>query len=132
MEKRKTLSTHQRGKKAEERVAIYLRLKGYRIIERNYRVPPGEIDLIVSRGGTLVFVEVKARRGTAQGSPLEAVPPQKVRRISAAAALYLAGRKTRPSCRFDVVTVGPDKNWLGSPKIRHLENAFSVAEDYNV
>jgi putative endonuclease len=132
MEKRKSVSTHQKGKKAEDRAAIFLRLKGYRVLERNYRVPVGEIDLIVQRGGTLVFVEVKARRGKAQGSPLEAVPPQKVRRISAAAALYLAGRKTRPPCRFDVLTVGPDKNWLGLPKIRHLENAFSVEEDYNV
>lgn len=132
MEKRKTVSTHLKGKRAEDRAAAFLRLKGYRIRERNYRVPVGEIDLIVERGGTVVFVEVKARRGTAQGSPLEAVPPQKVRRISAAAALFLAARKTRPACRFDVVTVGPDKNWLGLPKIRHLQNAFSVEEDYNV
>jgi putative endonuclease len=133
MAKQKTLSTHHRGRKAEDRVAVYLRWRGYRILERNYRVSQGEIDLIVWRNGTLVFVEVKSRRGKAQGTPLEAVTPHKVRRLSAAAALYLAQyHAPTPSCRFDVVTVGPEKNWMGLPKIRHFENAFSAEEYFNV
>jgi putative endonuclease len=133
MGKPKRVSTHQRGKKAEELAAAFLRLKGYGIVERNFRVPAGEIDLIVRKGGTLVFVEVKSRKGRAQGTPLEAVSPHKVRRLSAAAAVYLAQKAgLSRACRFDVITIGPDKNWLGLGKIRHFENAFSVEEYFNV
>ncbi|HTC20513.1 MAG TPA: YraN family protein [bacterium] len=133
MGKPKRVSTHQRGKKAEELAAAFLRLKGYGIVERNFRVSAGEIDLIVEKGGTLVFVEVKSRKGRAQGTPLEAVSPHKVRRLSAAAAVYLAQKAgLSRTCRFDVITIGPDKNWLGLGKIRHFENAFSVEEYFNV
>lgn len=132
MAKSRTLSTHQKGKKAEGRAAAFLRLKGYRILERNYRVGQGEIDLIAAKGGLLVFVEVKARRGTAQGTPLEAVTSHKVRRLSAAAAHYLASRPPgTASCRFDVITLGPDRDWLGFHKIRHVQNAFSVEGFFN-
>ena len=133
MGKPKTASTYQKGKSGEEKAAAFLRLKGYRIIERNYRVGQGEIDLVAQRGGTLVFVEVKTRRGKAQGTPLEAVSPHKVKRLSAAAAFYLAQHAKAPrACRFDVVTIGPEKNWLGLLKIQHFENAFSVSESFNV
>jgi putative endonuclease len=133
MGKPKKVSTHQRGKKAEEMAAAFLRLKGYRVLEKNFRIPQGEIDLIVRKGERLVFVEVKSRRGQAQGAPLEAVSPRKVKRLSAAAALYLAQHPmASTSCRFDVVTLGPDRSWLGFLKIRHFENAFSVEEYFNV
>lgn len=133
MGKPKTLSTHQKGKKGEERAAAYLRLKGYKILEKNFRVGQGEIDLIARRGNTLVFVEVKTRQGKAQGAPLEAVHSHKVKRLSAAAAFYLARQSQGLSaCRFDVVTIGPEKNWMGFLKIRHFENAFPVTEDFNV
>lgn len=127
------VTTHQRGRTAEEMAAAFLRLKGYQLLERNFRVPQGEIDLILRKGGRLVFVEVKSRRGRAQGTPLEAVSPRKVKRLSAAAAAYLARiAPPPPPCRFDVLTLGPDKSWLGIPKIRHFENAFSVEEYFNV
>ena len=133
MAKRKGVSTHQKGKWGEERAAAYLRLKGYRILEKNYRVPQGEIDLIAVRNGTLVFVEVKSRKGTSQGTPLEAVSPHKVGRLSAAAAVYLSRQAETPKgCRFDVVTLGPEKNWMGLAKIRHVENAFPASENFNV
>ncbi len=128
-----SVSSHQKGKSGEERAAAYLRLKGYSILERNYRVPPGEIDLIAQRGGSLAFVEVKARKGKGKGSPLEAVSPRKVRRLSAAAALYLASHPLKGrTCRFDVLAIGPEKNWLGFEKIRHFEDAFQAEGDFNV
>ena len=131
--KQKQASTYQKGKGGEDRAAAFLRLKGYRILERNYRVGQGEIDLVARRSDTLVFVEVKTRRGKSQGTPLEAVTKHKVKRLSAAAALYLAQNPgSWQVCRFDVVTLGPEKNWLGWLKVRHLENAFSVAGDFNV
>ena len=133
MAKRKSVSTHQKGKWGEEQAAAYLRLIGYRILEKNYRVPQGVIDLIAAKNGTLVFVEVKSRKGRSQGTPLEAVSPHKVGRLSAAAAIYLSYRKDPPSvCRFDVVTLGPEKNWMGLAKIRHIENDFPVSENFNI
>lgn len=133
MAKRKGVSTHQKGKWGEERAAVFLRLKGYRILERNYRVPQGEIDLIAWKNGTVVFVEVKSRKGSSQGTPLEAVSLHKVRRLSAAAAVYLSYRRDPPApCRFDVVTLGPEKNWMGLARIRHFENAFPASDNFNI
>ncbi len=110
-----------------------MRLKGYQILEKNYRVRQGEIDLIARKKETLVFVEVKTRRGRLQGTPLEAVSSHKVKRLSAAAAVYLASHPEGPMfCRFDVITLGPEKNWLGFLKVQHLENAFTVGEYFNV
>jgi putative endonuclease len=121
------LSNHSEGQKSEARAAAYFKRRGYRVEARNYRVPSGEIDLIVSKGDWLVFVEVKMRRGDLTGSPLEAVSPRKVQRVSAAAAAYLAKNGlSAQSCRFDVVTLGPDKSWLGRLKIRHYENAYET------
>ena len=133
MKEKNSGSTYQKGKRGEDQAATFLRLKGYKILERNFRVGQGEIDLIARRGGTLVFIEVKTRRGKAQGTPLEAVTPHKVKRLSAAAAVYLAGNPLeRGDCRFDVVTLGPDKNLLGLLKVQHFENAFSTDEAFNV
>ena len=127
------MSTHSEGKKGENQAALFLKLKGYRILAQNYRVPHGEIDIIAQQGGTLVFVEVKTRRSKAQGTPLEAVSPHKVKRLSAAAACYLVQIKDgTPPVRFDVVTLGPEKNFLGLLKVRHLKNAFSVEGNFNV
>lgn len=129
----KRLSTHAQGKKAEVRAALYLRMKGYRVLETNFRVAQGEIDLIVTRGGVLAFVEVKSRKGSAQGTPLEAVSPHKVRRLSAAAAVYLASHPEGPQdCRFDILTLGPEKNLLGLPKVRHFQNAFPAEGSFNI
>lgn len=133
MAKSKSISSYQKGQKGENRAAVYLRLKGYRILKRNYRVPQGEIDLIVRKGDALVFVEVKARKDNSHGTALEAVSPIKVQRVSAAAAIYLSGyTDSYTSCRFDIVTIGPEKNFLGFLKVRHFENAFFASGVFNV
>ncbi len=127
------MSTHSEGKKGENHAATFLTLKGYKILARNYRVPQGEIDLVAQKNGTVVFVEVKTRKTRAQGTPLEAVSPRKVRRFSAAAACYLAGiRGEIPPARFDVVTLGPERNFLGFPKVRHFQGAFSAEGNFTV
>jgi len=133
MAKSKSISSYQKGQKGENRAAAYLRLRGYHILERNYRVPQGEIDLIVRKGDALVFVEVKARKDNSHGTALEAVSPIKVQRVSAAAAIYLSGyTDSYTSCRFDVVTIGPEKNLLGFFKVRHFESAFFASGVFNV
>ena len=125
------MSTKALGDRGEALAAAFLERKGYTILERNYRFDRAEVDLVCfapdddpSRGGELVFVEVKARRGTGFGRPEEAVTKEKQRQIIKAAEAYLHERRLEGSvCRFDVVAI-----LLGSdaPEIEHFEHAFWV------
>ncbi|RMF85790.1 MAG: YraN family protein [Nitrospirae bacterium] len=112
------------GDWGERLVRRYLRLRGYRIVAENYRCPCGEVDLIARRGRVLCFVEVKARRGRARGSPFEAVTRVKRRRLCRAAAHYLAGRPKPPVCRFDVAAVEVEPA-SGRVRVRYLPAAFT-------
>ncbi|HXC61421.1 MAG TPA: YraN family protein, partial [Nitrospiria bacterium] len=68
-----SIAPRQFGIDGESLAAEFLRKKGYRILERNYRTQRGEMDIIAEEGGALVFVEVKARRGDQFGGPHSAV-----------------------------------------------------------
>ncbi len=76
------------GNKGKDLACTYLRKKGYEIIERNYRIRGGEIDIVAIDTDTLVFVEVKARKTTKFGSSLEAITPWKIRSLIRAAEFY--------------------------------------------
>lgn len=97
----------RRGRWAESLCLWSLRLRGYRILARDYRVAVGEIDIVARRGGTLVAIEVKAR--DAHASAVEAVTPRQRRRITRAAAHFISGRPSlaRLTIRFDVMLVTP-------------------------
>lgn len=114
------------GQLGETIACQYLARHGYRIIRRNYRTKLGEIDIIAEEQGTLVFVEVKARRGHQCGHPFESVTPFKCRQISKTALLYLAetGREGQPA-RFDVVAI----SFTGenAPVIELVKNAFDLS-----
>ena len=115
----------QFGRKSERLAAEYLKLKGYRIIETNYRSPVGEIDIIAREKGTLVFVEVKARRSSRFGSPKGAVTPAKQRKISMAALDYLKrSGQSDARARFDVVAIDTE---TGRFDIEVVKNAFELA-----
>lgn len=109
-----------RGDEAEERALRYLQQHGLRLVERNYRVASGpgafagEIDLIMrDRDGTLVFVEVRARRNAAHGGAAASVTPGKQRRLLYAARHYLLRHATPPPCRFDVLAIDAERiEWL--------------------
>ena len=95
------------GRTAELIAAAWLRLKGYRVLDRRFATAVGEIDLVAARAGLVVFVEVK-RRATVEAA-LEALRPRQQLRIARAADLWL---QRRPSarlhdCRFDVVGIIP-------------------------
>lgn len=111
------------GKRGEARAAAYLRHRGFRILETNYRCRLGEIDLVAVEGGTVVFVEVKSKRGLDRGRPEEMITPAKRRRLTLLARAYLQSRgwMKRPA-RFDVVAV----EWGDAPagSLRHYRNAF--------
>ena len=93
------------GQQGEEIACRYLKEKGYDVLERNFRCRAGEIDIVASEGGDLVFVEVKARSSRIFGDPAEAVTPRKQRQISKAALCYLEKHKYVGSARFDVVAL---------------------------
>lgn len=95
------------GKEYEDRAAAFLESRGYKILERNFSSPGGEIDLIARDGRYLVFVEVKYRADASRGNPLEAVGPAKQERIRRTAAWYLMkkGMAQDVPCRFDVVGI---------------------------
>lgn len=109
------------GLTAENRAAAVLIAKGYRIVNRRFRAPVGEIDIVARRGRVLVFVEVKARDRLDDAA--EAVTPRQRRRIVAAAEAWLASHPDDLLCniRFDVVLVAPSR----IP--RHLPAAFDSA-----
>ena len=103
---RKAKRKQELARIGEEHAARYLRAKGYRIRERNFRARSGEVDIIAEQKGALVFVEVKARSSEEFGEPREAVTGWKQRRIARAAAEYVAARQQgERSVRFDVVEV---------------------------
>src|SRR5690554_2170499 len=109
------------GRWGEERAAEYLKNRGYRIVERNYRVSRGEIDLIVEKGDYLVFVEVKTRKSFFHGLPQEAVDFRKQNKLRQIANYYLLQNKTMKKMRFDVLCINIKNN---KGKIKHYIDAF--------
>jgi putative endonuclease len=97
------------GRRSEGIAAWWLRLKGYRILERDLRCPVGEIDLIARRGNTLAIVEVKARADMAEAA--EAISGRQRRRILAALGWYLQRRPefAEARIRFDAVLIAPNR-----------------------
>jgi len=94
------------GDFGERVAAAHLEAKGYHIRERNFRVAEGEIDIIAERGGTLVFVEVRTRRGGSRGTAAESVTARKAAHLVAAAQAYAQARADCPAeQRIDVIAV---------------------------
>jgi putative endonuclease len=117
------LSTRDRGLRGEDFVADWLEARGWTITARNADTPVGEIDIVANDHGTLVFVEVKARRNTDHGPAIAAVGADKQRRLARAAAYWLLDHPWKGECRFDVVGLEPGANgW----NVVHIPNAFEA------
>ena len=110
------------GAWGEDLALRYLIQHGYTLLERNYRTRRGEIDLIVRKDDLLVFVEVKLRRQTAFGDPLEAVTYRKRNTIRSVAEHYLYTRNPPfDTLRFDVIGILADRTEV---RLHHIEDAF--------
>lgn len=112
------------GRFGEQLAAERLVAEGFTVLERNWRCPDGELDIVAVEGATLVFVEVKTRSSAGFGDPAEAVVPAKAARLRRLAVRWLIEHPDRywPDVRFDVVAVvrrGP-----AGPVVRHLRGAF--------
>ena len=119
-------ATRQAFGELGERIAErWLRRRGWRVVQRRFRNGHRDIDLVVERDGTIVFVEVKARKGAEFGGPVQAVNWRKRRELTRSAQVWIDrhGREAE-SYRFDVIGVllqGADV------RVCHVENAFSLA-----
>jgi len=115
---------HHLGRIGEDAAAAHMERRGYAIVARNHRTRFGELDLVCFGQDTLVFVEVKTRRG--RGSPWDALGPPKQARVRRMAASFLAEEQDRPlaqELRFDAIGIVFDaRGRLVS--LEHLEAAF--------
>lgn len=113
------------GMRGEDAASSYLERIGMTIVERNWRCPAGEVDIVALDGESLVLCEVKTRSTIAKGSPEEAVTPTKQKRIGRIARAYLAHAAVAPcSVRFDVISI----MLLGEGRalLRHHRAAFAL------
>ena len=109
------------GRAGEERAARYLQSRGYTVLDRNWRIREGELDLVAASGAELVVVEVKTRRGDAFGHPFEAIDSRKRVRLWRLTAAWMSanpallqGRRMR----IDAIGLtGPDP---ATAKLEHI------------
>jgi len=113
------------AQKGENIACEFLKKKGYKIIERNFRKGYGEIDIIALKDNILVFVEVKTRTSNQFGTPLEAISYFKLKSLIKTAQFYKVLNPRLPdSLRIDAISVMLDN--FGSPtSIEHIENISS-------
>jgi putative endonuclease len=111
------------GASGEDLAAEWYEARGYRLLDRNWRCREGELDLVLAGDGTVVFCEVKTRRGDRFGAPFEAVTIAKQRRVRALAVRWLREHEQHGvSLRFDVASVLARRGY--EPVIEVFEAAF--------
>lgn len=105
------------GAAGEKLACRYLERNGYKILERGYKNPFGEVDIIAAREGTVAFIEVKTRLSESYGAPSEAVDRRRQSKYIQAAEYYFCGRQIEVTVRFDIIEILRGE-------INHIENAF--------
>jgi putative endonuclease len=119
------MNSRELGARGERRAAWFYRLRGYRIIERNARLPAGEIDLVVKRGATIVIAEVKTRQTKTAGEGHEAVTRVKRERMIKLGDQY-AARHPQARLRYDILSI----HWTGWRfVVTHFPDAFRPVAD---
>lgn len=112
------------GQRGEVLAEAALKARGWRTLARNFRCRAGEIDLVMVDGPTIVFVEVRSRRGDHAGTPLESVDRRKQARVVHVARAFLTLHRLHGcAARFDVVGVRFDRD---PPEIEHVRGAFEA------
>jgi len=118
----------QFGNKGEKIAEDFLRNKGYKIIQRNYRCAFGEIDIIAEYIDTIIFVEVRTKSTDNFGSPQDSITSSKIDKISKTAIMYIQEKNLiDQACQFDVIAITYK---TGKPNISHIENAFEIDRKY--
>lgn len=120
----KTPGQHSLGKWGEAFAARFLMQKGYEILEKNFKCPLGEIDLIAQESGEIVFIEVKTRRSASFGFPEEQLSWKKRRKLGRLAQFYFKKHAFERPGRIDVVAILSDGRGRAL-SIEVIQNAFS-------
>lgn len=118
------MNTKLIGRWGEEQAAAFLKKKGYKLLAAGYTCRFGEIDLIMQKNGTVIFVEVKLRRNDSFATAAENVTSGKMRRIKTAAQMWLAEKDADCPARFDVVEIYAENPGVKADRINHIEDAF--------
>jgi putative endonuclease len=120
-----TSKSNKTGQQAEDSACQYLKTQGLSLVERNYRCPRGEIDLIMKDSSTTVFIEVRFRRNIQFGSGAESVDQRKQKKLLATAAHYLQKnpKAARGTCRFDVISLTANN---GEQQLDWIPDAFQA------
>jgi len=119
------MKKQQTGRLGEDLACRALKKKGYHIIERNYRCRYGEIDVVASKAGCLIFIEVRSRTGNSFGTAAESVTAVKRQHLVATAMDYLGSHDNLPdNWRVDFVSVSLDASGKQLPAIEIIENAL--------
>ena len=105
------------GADGEGLACKYLKCNGYKILERGYRNPFGEVDIIAEKEDTVAFIEVKTRLTETYGAPSEAVNFRRRQKYIQAAKYYFYGKQMEVTVRFDIIEILRGE-------INHIENAF--------
>lgn len=110
-----------KGAAYEARAAAFLEAAGFRILDRNWACPMGELDIVAEKKGLIAFVEVRARSNPDYGGPAESVTRSKQAKLIKAAQAYLKARRPEAeSFRFDVIGIVPGR------EPEHIEGAFDA------
>jgi putative endonuclease len=122
-----TMARQELGKTGEDLAASELTALGYAIVARRYRTRFGEIDIVATEAGSMVFVEVRRKSGLGYGAAAESVTPDKQRRVVRMAVDYLARHDLYEKCavRFDVVAI--DDQPSGPPRVTVIRSAFDAS-----
>ena len=105
----------------------FLEREGYRVLDTQYRCRWGEVDIVATEGGELVFVEVRTRRGTRFGTPQESIAPSKASRLESTAQHYMAKNGlTHSNWRIDLVSILLDSGGLVQ-EVSHLKHAVEAS-----
>lgn len=122
------MKTRQIGKIGEEKAAQYLRKKGFKIIEKNFSIRFGEIDIIAQKNGILVFVEVKTSLGESKGRPEWQIKKSKVNQVRRMAQYYLTTSDVLyTSLRIDILCIDLNSQY----KVKDLRHYQAVGMDFS-
>jgi uncharacterized protein (TIGR00252 family) len=114
------MSTTETGRKAETAARVYLEMRGYIIVEQNFRRPRCEIDIVARKDDVIYFVEVKYRYNDEQGGGLEAITASKLRQMQRAAAIWVEETKWKGEYQLSAVEIAGDAFSV----MNFIDNAF--------
>jgi putative endonuclease len=119
------MKNKETGALGEKLAGEFLKNRGYTIITTNYRSPDGEVDIIASKEGVTIFIEVRAKTGPEFGSPEESVTERKKQKLIAVSQHYLQSLEN-PSSNWRIDFIGIELSSTGViHRIQHIENAIN-------